>query len=68
MSSTHSGFVVAYVFLTENERMASSLLIRDLETGKESQIIPTQVFGNSEDEVKEKMIEVLRQPFKKQNI
>lgn len=68
LDATVSGFFVAFIFKSEKQKMASSLVIRDMETGTERQIMPTQVYGETDEEVKEKMIEFIKQPFKKENI
>lgn len=68
LDATHAAFFVAFIFKTEKPKMASSLIIKDLETDKEIQLMPQQVFGNSEEEVKEKMSELLKKPFKKENL
>lgn len=68
LDAKYSGFFIAFVFKTDRQKMFSSVMVRDLETGKEIQLMPTQVFGNSEEEVKEKMKELINGPFHKENI
>lgn len=68
LNSTHSGYFVAFVYQTSKQKMASQMMIRDMETGNEIKLTPQQVFGNSEEEVKEKMKDILSRPFKKENL
>lgn len=68
LDSTHSGYVVAFIFSTDKTMNAGSLKITNPDNGKEIIIPVSQVFGNSEEEVRNKMIEVLKQPFKKEDI
>jgi len=68
LDAKFSGFFVAFIFKTEKQKMASSMMIRDLESGSEKQLMPAQVFGESEEDVKEKMAELLKKPFRKEDI
>jgi Fe-S-cluster containining protein len=68
LDATHSGFFIAFIFKTDKQKMTSSLIIRDTETGNEIQLMPQQVFGMSEDEVKDKIKEIISQPFKKESL
>jgi Fe-S-cluster containining protein len=65
IESSMTGYFVAFISQTNSPKMASSLIIKDMKSQKDLQIMPIQVFGNSEKEIKEKMIDVLTNSFKK---
>jgi len=68
LESSHKGYFVAFISSTDQPRTMPDLVIKNEDSGKEVKIKPTVVFGSSEEEVKQKMIEILRQPFKKEDI
>jgi hypothetical protein len=68
LDSTHSGYFVAFIFPTDKTMTSSDIVIKNSDTGKELKLTPTQVFGQSEEEVKNKIIEIIKQPFKKEDI
>lgn len=68
LGAKFSGFFVAFVFNTNRHKLTSDLKITDKESGKEITLKPVQVFGESEDEVKETMIRIIKEPFKKEDI
>lgn len=68
LNATHAGFFVAFIYRTDKQKITSPLIIRDAETGNEIRLTPQQVFGNSEEEVKDKIKEIIAAPFKKESI
>ena len=61
LNAKYTGFFVSYVTTTDQQKMASSLIIKDLETGKEIQLMPRQIFGNSVSEVREKIQSIIEE-------
>jgi Fe-S-cluster containining protein len=68
INSKYSGYFVAFIFSTSRFRSSSDLIIRDPETGKEIKLTPQRVCGQTEDDVKRKMVDILSQPFNKEDI
>jgi Fe-S-cluster containining protein len=68
LDATHAGYLVAFVYATDKIKNAGELLITDPDNGKELRLIPNKIYGKSEEEVKNSMIEILKQPFKKEDI
>lgn len=68
LQSSHSGFVVAFIYSTDKTMAAGKLKIINQDNGKEVEIPVAQVFGNSEEDVRIKLIEILNQPFNKESI
>ena len=68
LDAAFAGYLVAFVYPTSDAKNAGELVITNPDNGKEIKLVPQQIFGKSEDEVKRKMIETLKQPFKKEDI
>jgi hypothetical protein len=68
LSAKYSGYFVAFIFSTARHRSASELIITNTETGKEIKFTPQQVYGQTEEEVKKKIINIINEPFKKEDI
>lgn len=67
LDARFSGYLCAFVFDTLRHKNAGPMVIRDSDTGQEFQVNPTQFFGDSEEEIRNKMAEFLSKPFGKVN-
>jgi Fe-S-cluster containining protein len=65
---SHSGYCFGFIYRADRVKTISDVIIRDPDSKKELSIKPAQLFGNSEKEVKQRMIELLSEDFKKEDI
>jgi Fe-S-cluster containining protein len=62
------GMFVSFIHSNEKNIQISPTIINDIDNGKKLQLTPRYVYGDSEEEVRNKISEILSKPFKKEDI
>lgn len=68
LEAKYCGVFVSFIHPIEKQLAISSMMVKDLITGKQIQIAPQQVYGENEEDVREKIKEIVSEPFKKEQM